>query len=203
MTPTVIVAPTVEPVSLTEAKGWTKVDLSSTAEDALLQGLISAAREFCEWKKGYAFYEQTLRVSFNGWPCGRHWIALPRATPLRSIENVTYTDSTGTHVVSSASYNLDQISIPGKIVFDEDYSWPDIDMYAPNPITIDYVAGSPNTSPTTPFPSAVKIAMQLLIEHWYRNREAVVVGSTAAATGVELPLGVDALLSTNQQIYRF
>lgn len=190
-----------EPVSLTEAKLWTKVE--GTAEDTQLQVLITAARELCEWKKGYAFYEQTLRVSFCGWPCGRRWIQLPRATPLVSIENVTYTDSTGQHVVDSTNYALDTISTPGRIVFDQDYGWPDIDLYSPNPITIDYVAGSGSESPPLPFPNSIKLAMQLLIEHWYRNREAVVVGSTAAATGVELPLGVEALLGVNQQIYGF
>jgi uncharacterized phiE125 gp8 family phage protein len=201
VTPTIIVPPTVEPVSLVEAKLWTKAE--GTAEDALLTSLIVAAREVCEWKKGYAFFEQTLRVSFCGWPCGRRWIELPRSTPLRSIEDFTYTDSEGPHDVDSADYALDTVSIPGRIVFVDGYSWPTIDLYAPNPIVIDYKVGAAVSSPPDPFPESIKIAMQLLIEHWYRNREAVVVGSAAAATGVELPMGVDALLGVNQALYAF
>jgi len=200
VTPIIIVPPTVEPVDLDEAKLWTKVD--GDTEDNDITDLISAAREYCEWRKGYAFYEQTLRVSLSNWPCSTKRIELPRATPLQSIVSVTYTDSTGSHTVDGDSYSVDVVSTPGVVVFGEDYSWPDVDLYAPNPVTIDYVVGLSSDSPIVPY--SIKVAMRLLISHWYSHRDAVVIGiNNAASQSVPLELGVDALLGVNQQIYAF
>lgn len=42
-------------------------------------------------------------------------------------------------------------------------------------------------------PEQMKTAMKLLVGHWYANREAVVVGTSAA----ELPIGAEALLTGN------
>jgi uncharacterized phiE125 gp8 family phage protein len=198
VTPIVVTPPAIEPVSLPEAKLWLD---SLDQDDDLVSALIKAAREFCEHRKGYAFYEQTLRVVLTGWPCGTNRIRLPRATPLREIISVTYTDSDGTHTVEAADYAIDANSIPGAVVFGSSYSWPSVDVWAPNPITIEYIAGAAIESPEVPLPTAVKIAMRQLIAHWYRNREAVIVGASAAATSVPMELGVDALLGVNQQIF--
>jgi hypothetical protein len=42
----------------------------------------------------------------------------------------------------------------------------------------------------------IKLAMLLLIAHWYRNREAVSTGRTMQ--GVEMPLGYKELLSSER-----
>jgi hypothetical protein len=42
-------------------------------------------------------------------------------------------------------------------------------------------------------PETIRTAMRLLVGHWYENREATVVGTTAA----ELPLAVESLLAMN------
>lgn len=199
MIPTIVVAPTVEPVSLIQAKSWCKVD--GDDEDDTITGLIAAAREYCEWKKGYAFYEQTLEVALSGW-CSR--LRLPRATPLQSVVSVNYIDDNSVEqTLASSNYRLDTSGIPGSLIFVQDFSQPALDSYAPRPVVIRYVAGQPNVSPENPFPETVKAAVKLLVCHWYRNREAVIVGTSAAVASSAMELGVDALLGVNQQIFAY
>ena len=63
------------------------------------------------------------------------------------------------------------------------------------PFTVQYVAGYPPTDDIPPdyaanVPASIKVAMKLLIGHWYENREASVTGVTNAV----VELGVRALL---------
>jgi uncharacterized phiE125 gp8 family phage protein len=204
VTPTIVVAPVIEPVSLVEAKLWCGVDSDIAEHDTLIEGLIAASREYCEHRKGYAFYEQTLEVACHDWPCAWGILTLPRATPLRSVESVKYIDEDGDEqTLASSNYRIDTAGIPGGLAFISDFSAPSLDYYAPRPIVIRYIAGQPNASPANPFPESVKVAMQLMIAHLYRNREAVIVGTTSAVASAAMELGVDAMLSVNQQIYSF
>jgi uncharacterized phiE125 gp8 family phage protein len=208
VTPTVVVPPDIEPVSWAEAQSWTKA-LDDEQSDVEL--LISAARELCEHRKGYAFYAQTLEYVLHSWASACNWpvrhgsrLLLPRATPLVEVESVTYVDENGEErTVDSADYRLDTRSIPGAIVFVDGFSWPSLDTYAPNPVVIRYIAGRQVTSPPTPVSASIRLAMRLLIAHWYKNREAVLAGLTAGVSAAPLPEGVDALLAHDQQIFAF
>lgn len=59
----ITVQPAIEPISVSEAKAWLKVDWDS--EDALIETLISAAREKCEQYTNRAFIEQTITETFG------------------------------------------------------------------------------------------------------------------------------------------
>lgn len=203
----VITPPAVEPVSLAEAKAYLRVD--GADEDLLITGLIRAAREYCESVKGHAFYEQTLELALTGWPYSfggdePDRIILPRATPLRSIVSVKYRSSAGTESTwATSEYVADAVRQPGALMLGYGKSWPDSDLYPASPIRIRYVAGVTPSSPEIPFPEAWKLAMKLLIGHWYRNREAVTVGSTASVSSSPLAIAVDALLAVDQQVWAF
>lgn len=199
MIPTVVVPPAIEPVSWAEAQEWIH---ALDSEETLVEGLISAAREVAEWKKGYTFYEQTLEVAYRGWPA-EGWIMLPRATPLISVASVKYIDSDGAEqTLPSNQYRVNTMGIPGGLVFVESWSRPSVDYYAPNPVVIRYVAGL-NTSPLQPVNQSIRLAMRLMVAHWYKNREAVVVGQSASVSAMDLPMGVETLLGVDQAIFAF
>lgn len=194
----VITPPTLEPVSLAEARLWCRVE--ETDDDALIQDiLIPAAREIVEDLTDLSLQTQTLRLLLDNWPDGGNPIVLPRATPLQSVSWVKYYDSGGgEYTWANSNYIVDTLSRPGRLVRAFGVSYPSFTMYPSNPIHIQYVAGTVDTSPTVPVPTKLKLAMRYLIEHWYDNRNTVVVGTITS----ELELTLRALLA-NATIYSF
>jgi uncharacterized phiE125 gp8 family phage protein len=188
VTPTIIVQPAVEPVSWDEAKAWTN---ALDADEALVRGLISAARELCEHRRSEAFYLQTLEILLDRWPYDG-FIRLPRARPLHDVLWVRYIDEGGIErTVSPSEYYVSASA--GGIGLLSGFDRPSLYPHAILPLSIRYRAGD-NSSPLKPVAESIRLAMRLLIAHWYANREAVVVG---------LPLGVDALLSVDQRTFSF
>jgi uncharacterized phiE125 gp8 family phage protein len=197
VTPTIVVPPAFEPVSWAEAQAWTH---ALDAEEDLVTGLIAAAREFCEHRKSQAFYEQTLEVTLAGWPA-RGYVRLPRARPLQSIESVKYLDEDGAEQTVSSS-NYTSYAASGIISLSADFDRPSLHSYTAEPVTIQYVAGD-NSSPLKPVSASVRLAMRQLIAHWYRNREGVIVAQSASVAASDLPMGIDALLGVDQQVFAF
>lgn len=66
MIPVLVEGPTVEPISLTEAKLWLRVD--GTEEDDLVQALIVAARMMVEADIGQVLLGQNWRLVGDAWP---------------------------------------------------------------------------------------------------------------------------------------
>lgn len=165
------------------------VKTGETTEDSLLDILITAAREYCEGKTGRALATQTLEAYPDGWPCGNE-IELPYP-PLQSVTSVKYKDSAGAETTLSADtdYIADTDSLVGRIVLPYGGSWPSATLYPVNPIKIRYVAGYTTENP---MPKMIKLAMLLLIGHWFENREAVMAGQFAVSKEIEL--SVKALL---------
>ena len=60
------VAPAAEPVTLAEAKAYLR--LQHDSEDALLAGLVRAAREEVERATGIALIDQHWRMTLDDWP---------------------------------------------------------------------------------------------------------------------------------------
>ena len=196
--PKVIIPPTVEPVTPTEAMEWCRMGESlselSPADVNTLTSIIKGGREMFENDLGYTFYETTLEYALDG-PC--RVIELPRATPLQSVVSVIYVDQDAVQTTwSSSNYRLDKYSTPGRIYLPSNVSWPSTTLDTFNAIRIRYVAGKAVTtpeSPEVPFPEIIKIAMKLIVGHWNENREATTVGTLMESK--ELALGVADCLS--------
>lgn len=179
-------APTVEPITLAEAKLHLKLD-SDTTDDTLITALIIAAREAAENFTGRALINQTWELTMDTFP--EDDIELLPA-PLSSITSIIYKDQDGvnTTLSSSTAYEADTYSIPGKACLKFGQSWPaarDIQ----NSVTVTFVAGYGAASSAVPGP--IKAAILLLIGNLYENRESVEIGQTP----IELPHGVQFLLS--------
>lgn len=161
----VTTAPTTEPVTLADAKIHVRTVTGDTSEDsAVLTPLLTAAREFCENITGRALAPQTIKAYPESWGLWR----LPRP-PLVTVTSVKYYDGDDTeYTLDSADYQID--TVDGQILILEE---PSVTLRDLNPIIVEYTAGY------TSCPKAIRQAMLLLIAHWYQNREAVLIGTTA------------------------
>lgn len=175
-----ITAPTVEPVTLSDTKLHLRVDHST--EDALIQAMITAAREYCESYQNRAYLEQTRAVVLDAWPSR---LELPRA-PLMSVTHIKYYDTAGTeYTLDSSLYTVITAREPGVIRFTD---FPSTELREEAGIVVAYKAGA---STAAGVPDQVKQAILLLVGLYYENREAYAVGNVA---GLTIPYSVDALL---------
>ena len=138
-----------------------------SAEDEYTESLITVARELVEEHTGRRLINQTWNYYLDEWPYKNH-IKIPYA-PLVSVASVGYTDCDGTtYTMSTTEYNVDTNSEPGRIVLENNGSWPSATLHPMNPINIEYVAGY---GTSTDVPKIIKQAMKLIIGDLYENRE--------------------------------
>ena len=83
-------APSSEPITLAEAKLYLRVD--TTADDALITALITAARETVERYTSRALVTQTITQVLDCFPGFGFRLAVH---PVQSITSITYKDSNG------------------------------------------------------------------------------------------------------------
>lgn len=181
---TLITAPTVEPVTLAEAKLHLRVDHAD--EDSHIRSLIIAAREHAQNATSRAFVGQTWRLSMDCFP---DVIRTPRP-PLTSVTSIAYTDTAGaSQTLSASAYTVDTYSEPGRIVPAFGQSWP-ATRDIPNAVIVTYVAGY-GAGAAADVPQPIRQAILLLVGHWYANREGVLTGTISK----EIEFAVSALLA--------
>ncbi len=179
----ITVAPASEPVSLTEAKSWLRVDTAD--EDTLIARIISAARIWCEKITGLATVNQTVAVR---WDAFEPVLKLPR-WPVLSVSSIEYVDTAGvTQTLAASDYYTDIYSRPARIVPAYGVEWPDT-LEQINAVKVTLVVGPEPASSSDAPPdfdiSDVKLAMQQLIGHWFIHREAIGVDAGPVAMAVE------------------
>ena len=165
---TLITAPSVEPVTLAEAKLQCKVDADLTADDALISALISAVREQAEHEIGGALITQTWERTLDAFPAagGALELGMP---PVQSLVSVKYLDAAGTEqTLVNTAYTLDAVAGPGWVLPAAGTDWPAAGDYA-NAVRVRFVAGYGLAAAV---PAAVKAWMLLHIAEWYAQREA-------------------------------
>lgn len=189
--------PAEEPVSLTEARQWMKVDVVDAAEDALITFCVSAARRWCETQSGRAFITRTARASMDDFPRGDIApdlvsrqsleargvpdflssgleIRLP-SPKLQTVSQIQYYAADGTlTVLNPSDYQVDSASEPGRILPAPDKTWPTTQAGRINAVRITFVCGYGLAAAVD---ERCKTAILLLAAHWYENREAVLKGT--------------------------
>jgi len=181
-----------EPVTLAEARLHLRIADDLTADDALITALIQAAREWVENHCRRSLVQRSLVLKMDYFPgCFK----LPRGE-VRSVTSVQYVDQDGnTATVSSADYQVDTASEPGRIVPQLGVVWPVPKFGAINSVIVNYVAGyaegagSPSDYAAN-IPAAVKAAMKLIVGHLYEHRESI-----APMALFEVPMAVKSLLA--------
>ena len=126
--------PSVEPVSLTEAKLHLRVDAS--ADDVLITSLIQTARQWCEVYERKAYCIRTYETKMNG--LSNVVLSYP---PLVQVDSITYVDTAGdTQTLSTDVYDVDSHTEPGMVYLAYNQNWPSTRLDK-NVVTITYKAG--------------------------------------------------------------
>ena len=161
-------APAEEPVTLAEAKIQLHMDSDVTTEDALVTSIIVAARQYVESFTGRALVTQTWYAYLDEFPCD-DFVELPFGE-LQSVTSVKTKDYQGdeTTLTVTTQYLVDSESEPGRIVLPYSVSWPSLDPYPFNPITIEFICGYGGASAV---PDSLKHAIKLMVGDLYKNRE--------------------------------
>jgi uncharacterized phiE125 gp8 family phage protein len=160
-------APAVEPVALAEAKAHCRVDAS--ADDALIQGYITTAREWVEDYIDRALVTQQLVMKLDAFPPE---IELPRppmiASGTATAVTITYVtgEAGGTATLSSSQYRVDRDSTPGVIRTLYGGSWPS-HLLDQNSVTVSWWAGYGDAAS---IPQRVKSAILMCVHELYEKR---------------------------------
>ena len=180
---------TAEPVALAAAKD--QIRITTTEEDALIQGMITVARKWCEGYSGKSYMAQTWDIYMDSFPDTPYDVPFP---PLNSVTHIKYVDTDGTTTeVGSTEYTYDIYSNPGRIEHVYGYSWPTETLRTVNGVVIRVVAGSTAIGDV---PEEYKLAIKLLVGHLYEHREETSIEKTLET----IPMGVKSFLDMSRMI---
>lgn len=160
-------APAVEPVTLAEAKAHCRVDTS--ADDTLIAGYITTAREWVEDYIDRALVTQQLVMRLDAFPAE---IELPRppmvASGTATAVTITYVtgDTGGTATLSSSTYRVDRNATPGVVRNLYGGSWPS-HLLDQNSVTVSWWAGYGDAASV---PQRVKSAILMCVHELYEKR---------------------------------
>jgi len=130
-------APTIEPVSLDEARQQLRE--TGESEDQLITQKVKSARARLEQYLGRAFLTQTWKYTQDEWA---DVIWLPMAAPLQSVTSIKYYDGAGAQqTLATSVYLVDTQSEPGRILLAPDQVWPTLQAGRPMAVEVVYVAG--------------------------------------------------------------
>lgn len=176
-----VTEPGAEPITADEAKLWLKVDDST--DDALITGLITAARSLFEELTGRTLIDTTYRAEWDHLPRVGSYIGagtarileLPRA-PLKSSTPVAWVkysanDADGTETTfDSDNYTVDTGRDPGRFArlwLDEDADWPELGSF-PGALRCEFTAGY--GAAATAVPEEIKATLKMMIAAIYQDR---------------------------------
>jgi len=186
MTSILLAGPAGEPVSLTEARAFLRVD--DTGENTLISTLITAARVHVESMTRRALISQNWRVLFDGWPAGGE-VRLPLG-PFAALIAVRVYDLDGAPTeLALAQFLPETGSVPARLILPATIQGAPV-MREHLAVEIDYTAGY--GSAATDVPARLRQAMLALVGHWFENREAVLM----AGSGAVVPAGFDDLVQS-------
>lgn len=195
----ILTQPTVEPVTLAEAKQHLRVDVAD--DDDLISVLIAGARQSAEGICRRALCTQTVKLVLDQFPApnvnigsanwyGPQWgtspgpltvlqpsgktgfeIILP-LTPLMTVTSIKYIDQDGVQQTLAASaYKVDSVTEPARILPAYGTTWPQTRNEI-NAVEVVYQAGY---GAAADVPAGIKAWMKLRIGAMYDNREEVAV----------------------------
>ncbi len=178
--------PTIEPVTLAEAKDHLRVTAEDTTQDVIVQSLIPRARATIEDQTLRQLLAATYRRSFGCWP--RERIDLPRP-PLQSVTSITYVDLNGvTQTLPTTEYQVVDDPEGAYIVPAYLKVWP-VPRYQPEAVVVTFVAGYENAAAV---PGPLRQAVLLLVEHLFIQTSPVV---DTGAVPQELPWTIKQLIA--------
>lgn len=185
--PYLVTGPTIEPVTVTEAKLHARIDDDLSEDDGLIASFIRAARHYAEAYQHRQLLTATWRLALDSFCATEIELHYP---PLQSVSSIQYSDLANvTQTLATSEYEVDIRSQPGRVRPVDGKVWPSTYLKF-NAVTITYVAGY---SAAGLIPEPTKTAIKMLVAHLYENREASIDRALE-----HVPLGVHALLSVDR-----
>lgn len=170
---TLVSESTTEPVTVTEAKTYLRMESTdSTAEDVLIGTFITAARRLAENFTKRALVTQTRQVIFDDFESSTGFIELPRPPLSTSGLSITYVQDTTagtTTTIGSTVFTIDTDSEPGRVYPAYGNEWPSGVRDQRNAVTVQYVSGYS----TTTIPESITTWIKMRVADFYENREAL------------------------------
>jgi uncharacterized phiE125 gp8 family phage protein len=168
---TLKVAPSVEPVTLAEAKLHCKMD--SADDDALITALIVAARQQAEHRTNRALVTQQWELTLEAFP---DLIELPKPA-LVSVQSVKYLDDNGVlQTLASTEYQVVISELIGYIQPAFGKTWPSCRVQ-PDSVVVAYTCGY---GAADAVPQSIKAWMLMAIGTMYNQREGIITGTIVA-----------------------
>ena len=178
------VAPTTEPLTLTEIKA--QVVAHQSDDDTILAAYGVVAREEAEGYMNRALFTQTWKLEQSDWA---DEMRLPMAAPLQSVSSVQYYDAAGTlAALASSAYIVDTTAIPGRVLRAPNQVWPALQADRAMRVVITYVCG---WSAAAQIPERIKQGLRVHITASDMDRAgAESEASFAAARALWAPMRV-------------
>lgn len=184
---TITTQPASEPVTLSDAKLFMRVDISD--DDALITEMIVAARQLCEEYTRRKFINTGITLALDGFPLrslekwwdgvqqmaeselysAANYIKLPFPPAVSITSITTYNRANASAVFASASYRLDTA---GTVYLNDGYSWPN-DLRDYDSVRVVYVAGYGSNAAAVP--SMLKHAVKMTVAAMYDDRSCVAI----------------------------
>lgn len=181
-----VTGPTLEPVTLAEAKAHCRIDTDDA--DGLLAGYLLAARQYVEKVTGRALMSQRWALTLDRcWPrvssgCRRIVVPMP---PLASVFSITYVDTAGVvQTLAANQYTVTKREIFGFIEQAYGVTWPTVrDQTSAITVTFDCGYGSNPGSVPEPIRAAIQLHVELLLDRDPNSRETLVNARDALLQG--------------------
>lgn len=191
----VVTDPASEPVTTEEAKSHMRVTISD--DDTLIGDMITVARDMLENFTCRAFINTTFDYFLDEFPSPRFEhgrihggrIIVPPVSTLSSVTSVKYYDTDDVQqTLAATEYIVDSVHEPGRIVEAVDKFWP-LTSSRISAVEVRYISGFGATAADVP--EVIKLAVKMLVSHYYDNRSAFNCGDCKLE---DVPMGIKSLI---------
>lgn len=165
--------PAIEPVTLAEVKSILR--LTQDADDSLISGYITAAREMGEKISRLSLVYKGYAETFESFPRFQKRLKL-QGTPLISVTSVEYVDANyDSQEWDASEYLVGRYNIPGLIQPKHPNVYP-VTANTSEAVTVHFYAGysyGGYGDDTVQIPEVLRLAIQKLAAHYYDHPESV------------------------------
>lgn len=182
--------PATEPVGLADVKKHLRIMDDFNDDDLYLMGLVAAARVMTENRTRRTFVATKWRADFDRWDaCGCRGHALPYPPALVTgdkMPSVGYVDENGVNTPTPpGTVTINTNCFPGEASLHEAIE----SACCGSEGWIEWWAGVEDPRDV---PQQAKVAIMMLVAHWYANREAV----SMDGNGATIPIAYDSLCAS-------
>ena len=188
----IVTPPTAYAVTVATAKEHMRVKFDD--DDMLIGVYIETATALCEQILQRKLITQTWKMYLDYFPN----IITTLFGDLQSVTHIKYTDLDEAQLTfANTKYDVDIVSVPGRIILKDAYDWPTTTLNANNPIEIQFITGYGASSANVP--ADIKNAILLTTAHFYENRENLLISNMSID---KIPMTTQALLQ-NHRIWKW